>query len=1642
MTKPARPLHERFDPEGAANEFTRLMHQLLLSLAQKHGFHYEDVGAWRLNAGSGFLPVHGHASGGDVPGMEGPVAFEFLWPWPEDNVHLSQGDIGRAYSAYPQMKSIKSWVVVTPECALPGTRGTVTEARVAAGVAVHFWGPAQIHDLLLLCPPLLARYFPEEAAPLLPGYDGYDFRDFTASYRERVAVVHQGVRFLGLPPEVMRERDARTDIRLCDIFIPLEFVPHEGGGEARGLKNLLSFCRSAVILGDPGTGKSTLMAFLALLWAGAANLDGFNAPSCTVPLLIPLRDFARLHKANPSLTLLDYLELRARTDLSLSRAHRAFFEAALLMGEAVVLVDGLDEVGGEAARATIAKKVREFRAQFPGCPFWVTSRIYGYTSDLGFSAKEFEHFRIGRLDSAAIDDFIARWYVIQLPDHERERTERTNSLQEAVDRTASVRRLAGNPLLLTLMAFIHQGLRRLPKDRGELYDLCVQMLLKNWQEAKAADHSNATVHPFEALQLHVQTQKDYLAHLALYIQARNPGGVEEETRGLISRREALDCLATRHHERSVRDRPALTLAAARSEMEQFLDYISDRTGLLLDRGGNQLSFIHLSFQEYLAAWVFTCGSGGADASFFEKYLGVPAWEEVLLLRMYLVLRMTGGGGETAFDRIVGSLLKRLEADEAATGWLTLARALRDNLDFRAEDRDRVLRRALDYWLGKPSFGGEWFSVLEEIRLFADRAGERLRELLNEAVGGEKQERAVACLHLATRLFGFPSDATARLAARPDPELQAMLPDLVPFLEQGGVSGLLARRASLPDWVRMLAAGDGPELYRWTLGWATGVAPSPVSSVAPVHAAVIVLVQKILEDLGSRAVFGAQAKGRGAESLLRGGRSWFGVKTSLFRVGLPLGAFRVPSEVFLQATAGAQMFRPAEGGALLCPALSGGMWTGIAPGLGTARDALTRAMESDVLRLLAPFTKAKQPTRSPEIAILLSTWVGNLCRDIDPRFRRVAYQHFTREFDTDYNFDFDVDFTSDFSHYIFPDFVRDFGRIFGRDFVDAFGLEYGEKFVRGFRLDLLRGPEERLRNDGLVWEMACHAPRKWESFDKPPLTTETTPGGILLRLDNPLTLPLLGAAMLELLDGAHQIVFRRSMAAQFPALDQPNHVVARWKRRYPFDAFVVALAWEEHAATAVHHGRTLSGPEGLLLLAHGAYAALMTGLACSGPSWQKLLDGRRRDDPLIQFGYAIHEVCHFRDTVADMAILKEILGAPPLLLRGFLEAGGWLPAAPLVVESLAGKSVASPAQDAAVAGPPASPSPAHSKPLFAWIHLSDIHMGHGGHGYRWDQKLVLDALKRDVAARKGEGLPDPDVLLVTGDVAFSGDAAQYAEAKTWLSQVAQAAGLDLKRVFAVPGNHDVERAADKDRNTHRLVTSLRGGTDDLDTTLADSGDRRMLAVRQRNYLNFAEELAPACLEPQAGPEVRLWWSHSREGRGGLRLRFVGLNTSLLSAADPDRGKLRLGKEALAKAFADAPGLDGELVVVLSHHPFRFGWLADQVEADRWVRSRAHVHLAGHVHEQDSEESRSGSASGFVRIVAGAVHGESLPAGAAPSHGYNYAAILRAPDGGLRLRVWPRRWSDKNKEFRADVDNVPRGAAYAEHMLHNLRLPAPR
>ena len=103
-------------------------------------------------------------------------------------------------------------------------------------------------------------------------------------------------------------------------------------------------------------------------------------------------------------------------------------------------------------------------------------------------------------------------------------------------------------------------------------------------------------------------------------------------------------------------------------------------------------------------------------------------------------------------------------------------------------------------------------------------------------------------------------------------------------------------------------------------------------------------------------------------------------------------------------------------------------------------------------------------------------------------------------------------------------------------------------------------------------------------------------------------------------------------------------------------------------------------------------------------------------------------------------------------------------------------------------------------LMSWIHLSDLHRGKSVAEERWDQEAILEALAHDVVSNRELG--EVDALFFTGDISQSGQPEQFAAAGVWLNKLAASVSIHQQSVYAVPGNHDVDRATEKNGNFSR------------------------------------------------------------------------------------------------------------------------------------------------------------------------------------------------------------------------------------------------
>ncbi|MBL6966065.1 MAG: SUMF1/EgtB/PvdO family nonheme iron enzyme [Anaerolineales bacterium] len=384
-----------------------------------------------------------------------------------------------------------------------------------------------------------------------------------------------------------------------------------------------------VLLGDPGSGKSTFVNFAALCLAGenlghsTVNLNLLTTPlppdenqrrekdeepqpqpwdhGALLPVRVILRDFAArgLPPVGETATAKHLWDFIA-TELAAANleSYEKHLVKELLKTGGLLLLDGLDEVpAAQQRRAQIKQAVEDFAATFGKCRILVTSRTYAYQKQ-DWRLNGFKETILAPFNKGQIRQFVEHWYahIAVLRDLQRDDAQgRAELLKNAIFSSDRLRGLAERPLLLTLMSSLHAWRGgSLPEKREELYADTVDLLLDWWESPKVVRDGQGTEiirQPSlaEWLKIDRDRVRELLNHLAYQAHANQPDltGTADVSEGdLVGGLMRLS------------QNPDVNPA-------RLVEYISQRAGLLVSRGVGVYTFPHRTFQEYLAACYLT-----------------------------------------------------------------------------------------------------------------------------------------------------------------------------------------------------------------------------------------------------------------------------------------------------------------------------------------------------------------------------------------------------------------------------------------------------------------------------------------------------------------------------------------------------------------------------------------------------------------------------------------------------------------------------------------------------------------------------------------------------------------------------------------------------------------------------------------------------------------------------------------------------------------------------------------------------------------------------------------------------------------------------------------------------------------------------
>lgn len=355
-----------------------------------------------------------------------------------------------------------------------------------------------------------------------------------------------------------------------------------------------------IVLGGPGIGKSTFLRKVGL--ETLKGKDGNFSHECT-PVFLELK---RLTDDSIDIEALIIHEL----EICGYPNPKQKAIKALKSGEFLILFDGLDEA--PSTNDEVVRKVGDFVNQYSQNRFIASSRIGAYKG--GFT--RFTEVEMANFDDSQVEGFIGKWFSPR-PNLRQLNKDMTIAEQcwEALESPEhqATKKLACNPLLLTLLCTVYENEQNFPSNRTILYEKVLNIFLKKWSAEK---HIRRNLPASQYLD--ILTVKKIFSEIA----AKN----FKADRVLFSENELINQIQEFFQwDTNI----PITLDAFKT-----LDTILVDPGLFVERANGVYSFLHLTFQEYLTATYFV--NTQSIQKLVTEHLHDKRWREVFLFTAELL----------------------------------------------------------------------------------------------------------------------------------------------------------------------------------------------------------------------------------------------------------------------------------------------------------------------------------------------------------------------------------------------------------------------------------------------------------------------------------------------------------------------------------------------------------------------------------------------------------------------------------------------------------------------------------------------------------------------------------------------------------------------------------------------------------------------------------------------------------------------------------------------------------------------------------------------------------------------------------------------------------------------------------------------
>lgn len=323
---------------------------------------------------------------------------------------------------------------------------------------------------------------------------------------------------------------------------------------------------------------------------------------------------------------------------------------------------------------------------------------------------------------------------------------------------------------------------------------------------------------------------------------------------------------------------------------------------------------------------------------------------------------------------------------------------------------------------------------------------------------------------------------------------------------------------------------------------------------------------------------------------------------------------------------------------------------------------------------------------------------------------------------------------------------------------------------------------------------------------------------------------------------------------------------------------------------------------------------------------------------------------------------------------------------------------------------------NSKKKLTWLHISDLHFKEGDN---YDSEVVTRSLINSVKELcESENNCYPDIIFLTGDVAYSGKSSEYEKASAFLDSLLEKTKCTKDKLFIIPGNHDL------DRNSGQFLQRTLNSEEESMIFFAPNTERPHFKKFEKFYQWYKDYFSDTRSEPTSltcqQPEII--------EINGIKTSVTLLNSAFFSLDKDDSEKLWLGRRSFDDSVKKLQQLDPDLRIALVHHPLTWLNELEQTHIEALVADNFDFLLVGHLHKAKVQEIISYNQNIYY-FAAGAVYQtRQYP---------NKAMFVTVEISSKKVFVYPICYQDSPKErWTLDTSLFPSDTNY--RCIYDLNL----